>query len=225
MKNENISKINRLGKLGKTFMVFFIIASIAVCAASTLISIALFTLDDDFISGEFHGTGKLSTNISSSLIGDIDESEISFDRELNLFGITFKLDDIADIKIDSDSKNPEDNSADLILDIEVPSGKKIRIAGGLFTAAVAVAAVVFTISLKFARNFFASLEKCSSPFEENVLNQMKKFSLSLIPWVLFNFIIYGPLNLTLLIIILIVFLITSIFKYGAELQKESDETL
>ena len=68
---------------------------------------------------------------------------------------------------------------------------------------------------------------------------MTSFAFSLIPWVFLSSLVNsvsnsittgGPhvslsINLGMILIILVIFALTLIFKYGAVLQQESDETL
>lgn len=98
---------------------------------------------------------------------------------------------------------------------------KYSIAAVCFLGAVYCA--MFFVILCFAHKFAKSLEECNSPFEENVIKCMKNFGISLIPWVIFTFVTSGSLILAL--IVLVIFLLMSIFKYGAQLQQEADETL
>lgn len=220
MKNENISKINKLGKAGKIISVFFIIASIAAFVASALVSIVGFTLDDDFITANFHGTGNIAAHITSPLVSGFDASELEFNKSIKIFGLTFK----SESDIISAEKN-DNSSTDVNVDIEMPSGRDLRIAIALFSAAAAVISLCFTVLLMFAKKLFASLEKCSSPFEEDVLLRMKRFAYSLIPFGIIKFAVSGLLNLELFAAIVIILLFVAIFSYGAQLQKESDETL
>lgn len=225
MKNENISKINKLGKAGKIISIFFLIASITVFVSMTLLSVVCFTLNDDFISGKLHGAGTINTNITSSLLGDYDESEIKFEKSIHFVGFTFKLQEDEDKNINIDTEKNDDGSTDVTLDVELPSGENLKLFGGIISAGIAVLALCATIALMFVKKLFSALEKCSSPFEENVLLRMKRFSFSLIPLGAFDLMIFGLLNLELIAAIVLIFLFTAIFSYGAQLQKESDETL
>ncbi|MDE6087635.1 MAG: hypothetical protein K2G25_04550, partial [Oscillospiraceae bacterium] len=65
---------------------------------------------------------------------------------------------------------------------------------------------------------------CETPFEENVLKTMKNFGFALIPTGLVC-LSDGGISLTAIVLIIAIIIFTYIFKYGAELQKESDETV
>ncbi len=84
-----------------------------------------------------------------------------------------------------------------------------------------------------------SFAKCESPFDKAVIKKMQILAWSLIPWailgtgtdMLTEFVMTGKLNFVLnfnlgiVFVILLILVITYIFKYGAMLQQESDETL
>lgn len=89
------------------------------------------------------------------------------------------------------------------------------------------------------RRLFAVLTKCESPFCCEVVNRMRSFGFSLLPVAAFasigetmleSFLTAGKsTNVSIQWGILIAFVVTmslvAVFKYGVQLQKESDETL
>lgn len=89
------------------------------------------------------------------------------------------------------------------------------------------------------RRLFAVLTKCESPFCCEVVNRMRGFGFSLLPVAAFasigetmleSFLTAGKsTNVSIQWGILIAFVVTmslvAVFKYGVQLQKESDETL
>lgn len=84
-----------------------------------------------------------------------------------------------------------------------------------------------------------ALKECETPFTENVIKRMQNFGWSLIPVIVLSAItesVWGAigtgsttinfsLNLGGLLVLAVVFVLTLVFKYGAELQQQSDETL
>ena len=86
--------------------------------------------------------------------------------------------------------------------------------------------LLLIISISFAKKLFVSLEKCDTPFSEEVVNNLSRFVYSLVPWGIFGFSANGLSGgIGLVMVIVVVAILTSVFKYGAELQRESDETL
>ena len=61
--------------------------------------------------------------------------------------------------------------------------------------------------------------------EESVIKAMRAFGISLIPWAVFRLCVGSTAGVAILLLAFVIFLLVKIFKYGAELQQESDETL
>ena len=96
-----------------------------------------------------------------------------------------------------------------------------------------------TAALWMLRRLFAVLTRCESPFCCEVVNRMRGFGFSLLPVAVFasigvtmlgSFLTAGKsTNVSIQWGVLIAFVVTmalvAVFKYGVQLQKESDETL
>lgn len=102
-------------------------------------------------------------------------------------------------------------------------------------------AIVYVAAIVAALFFFRALMKqfmvCDSPFCEGVVKKMRHFAIALIPCIAavqvmksaidsvfssnFNF----EIDFISVAFVVIIFILTMIFKYGAELQKEHDETV
>lgn len=109
----------------------------------------------------------------------------------------------------------------------------------------AIAGAIVNLILLFISTWFISLlakafRDCQSPFEEKVIQRMKWFAYSLIPWaVISNIVAFFErklwvsgaggfdysIDFSVVIIVLVILALAYIFQYGAVLQKESDETL
>jgi hypothetical protein len=94
---------------------------------------------------------------------------------------------------------------------------------GLFGMAVFCTLVL--IALIFGQKLAKALSVCDSPFEEKVIKAMMNFGKSLIPMAVFFVLLYGLSGVGTALAVLVVILFIQIFKYGAKLQQESDETL
>jgi len=106
-----------------------------------------------------------------------------------------------------------------------------------------VSSVLFLLSVVIAlymvKALMKALKECDTPFADNVIASMKRFAYSLIPAVVLSAITEGlwsmfisggngielSLNLGGLLLIAMLFILVMVFTYGAELQRESDETL
>lgn len=106
----------------------------------------------------------------------------------------------------------------------------------LMMAAVLVMSIV---TLTFVEKLCKAFRDCESPFEETVIQKMQRVAICLIPWALIssfgdtitNSMMSGGMHWTfsidlgVVLVVLIVLILVYIFKYGAVLQQESDETL
>lgn len=106
----------------------------------------------------------------------------------------------------------------------------------LMMAAVLVMSIV---TLTFVEKLCKAFRDCESPFEETVIQKMQRVAICLIPWTLIssfgdtitNSMMSGGMHWTfsidlgVVLVVLIVLILVYIFKYGAVLQQESDETL
>ena len=95
------------------------------------------------------------------------------------------------------------------------------------------------VVLFFLKRICKALSVCETPFSETVIDSMQKLSISLIPVFVYSLfkdsliesLMYGEMSLGIefdfftVLMVVLVFLLTFIFKYGAMLQQESDETL
>ena len=81
-----------------------------------------------------------------------------------------------------------------------------------------------------------ALKDCQTPFSENVIQKMERFGYSLIPlfavslinnavWQGWQELFSFSIKMDGLLSLVFVFLLVMVFKYGAMLQKESDDTL
>ncbi len=238
-KEEAILKINKLGnisniivKICKIFtiigFVFLIIGTIVMLAlpkqlikmnlgatADIIVDVSAFGLtftEEDRLSlmEELNGDLKEETSVSMGLNGaeyvagdvTVDESTICINTAVDVYTIEF---------------------GDLVL---------------VFGLGI-ISVVALFVTLTFAGKLCRAFRDCQSPFEENVVKNLHTFAYSLLPWVIMsslaesisnsvftnNFEIMVGVDMGILLLIFFIFLLAYIFKYGAVLQKESDETL
>ena len=112
-----------------------------------------------------------------------------------------------------------------------------RLTGTLIVALITLAMSLVTVV--FIRSLCKAVESCASPFEDNVIRRMTALAYSLIPWCIisslsnsvFTSVFSNKVNINLgidlgmVFVVLVVLALAYIFKYGAMLQRESDETL
>ena len=220
MKNNNyIGKINTLGKAGRILLIFLRIACIMGIVCFVVAAVGINTIPkDDAITSK--GTISYETVIDNNRLPDHVSSGLE-DTENTEETIDF-LGTILSVKENIITDNGiEDYTFNMSFD--APNTKAMILS---YTIAMILGAVFLALTLIvviFGGKLASALEKCSSPFEESVTKSMKKFAFSLIPIAA----VYcgQQASLSMIVIVLAMIAIAYIFGYGAELQKESDETL
>lgn len=231
MKNEAISKINKFGRIGNTIALVGKIL-VGICLAFLLVAAVIgFVLPKDFINV------ALSTNV-----------EMDFNTDS--LGMEFTEDELAEKQAELVAEASEDKEDYVVTDIEV-AGYNVSITEKTEDANLNVRSMAWLLLLLvggltmimvvlcFASSLCRAFRDCETPFEDKVIKKMQNLAFSLIPWVFVSSatesvvsslttnmvaITFG-IDFGVVLIILIVFALVYIFKYGAVLQQESDETL
>lgn len=130
---------------------------------------------------------------------------------------------------------------DGIVTVDMQSPEVVITLGNIccLSMAATIAMVMTLVTIIFIEKLCKAFRDCRSPFEENVIKKMQNLAYVLIPWTLIsgiseslitgflsdNFNFSFSLDLGVVLVVLIVLVLVYIFKYGAVLQQESDETL
>ncbi|MBQ8960544.1 MAG: hypothetical protein IJ071_04920 [Ruminococcus sp.] len=225
MKNANVSKINTLGKVSKVIVILLMIAVIAGIVGTVIGAVTMATLPEDAIQitgttdaevvvDESRLSALGSALVKSGTLVDLPDTDIHFDH----FGTDFSL-NIKETKTDNSHY-----SYTIDGDITKFNCKAFAIAGTMACLGGTLVLIASLISCIFGKKLTDALSKCQSPFEENVLKRMKAFGFSLIPFAVVSLILKG-IGLLTALFALIIILFVFVFNYGAELQRESDETV
>ena len=236
MKNEIVCKVNKIGKIGfiinKIAKVLITVGLVACIAGTALLAF----VPADFITFEI--SGNAITNIDFDNIplfdvidlGDLqklDESDPDLDTSIDINGISYGIIDFKRVN----NKITVFAQADSYT-IDIANFKWFLIP-----------VIVFLISALVVMHFIGKLCKtfqfCDTPFTEEVVDALKKLAISIIPMAIlqpltesvttsmmtgnFDFVI--GIDLMNIILVVLIFLLAAIFKYGTMLQNESDETL
>lgn len=237
-KTEAIMKINKMGKIGAVICligkIILGIATFGVLAAS----IALFILPKDFVTVSSTTTIDTEVNLTSFTKNmsseELQKMQNSFDNmPAGVNG-----------SISSDNKNFDvekleynNGKLSVVTDADIQSYSLGSIRPVLLVALVSIACSFAAIF--FAGSLCKAFEKCVSPFENDIIVKMRRLAYSLIPMAVLSFFADGlvnaifnggrnltfSVNFSVVFAILIILAISYIFKYGAQLQEESDETL
>lgn len=252
MNTKTILKVNRFGKVGKIVMTVIMIVAIittVLCGAAAIYSA---TLPKDAVTVDVtnHAEFKINKKYFSSVWGmlsdgfsyatDQDPSDMLKDNDnkilpadnteintkLNFFNqsyssATIRSEESSKI-INAKSEPTEYRSSDLV---------------ALFAFATLFSASAF-VALLMLQKLFKVLSVCESPFCTDFVSKLRAFGYSLLPVALFasigetlaiRFLSGGGNDISIQWGVLVAFAVTmclvAVFRYGVQLQKESDETL
>ena len=236
MKNSSIKKINTAGLIGYIISIILIICTIAGMVTIGICMSGVIAISNDEINV------KIATNINLNSTGN-------FLNKLNSF---ISIDGIEDLNtlIDEEKDNIKinDNNISEISIEEENDGLNIDLKTNEITISMKkvivalILAFIFlgtvTVSLYMVKALMKSLKSCETPFSEEVIKNMTRFANSLVCVVGMQIIFSGfwtaltsglryesSINLSSILLVAIIYILIIVFKYGAQLQRESDETL
>lgn len=249
-----VNRFGKIGKAVMTVLLAFaiiitvILGAAAVytatlpkdCFKITVTSNAEFKVDESIFSSVWsmlsEGFSGASDKDPSDMLKDgkkVDSGEIlppedtELKTELNFFDQSYSSATVRSAKdkkiIDAKSSPAEYRFADLVTLLAFTA---------LFTASVAV-------SLLMLQRLFKVLSECSSPFCTEFVSKLKIFGVSLLPVTFFasvgetlalRFLTAGrnsciSVQWGMLVTFAVTMCLVAVFRYGVQLQKESDETL
>lgn len=235
-KEATIQKINTYGKIGKIITIILAVL-VGLSTFVTIVGgIVLKVMPNDLMVLRMDNVTTAILNpavIDSSMpTGELQAVVDAFNNGtvkggVNLGAVSFAMDH-AELKDGTLVLTSSGNVGDISLD---------TLSIGVFVAAIAL--ILTFISLLFGAFLCRAFEVCESPFDNMVIKKMRNFAFSLLPWAVFssvpdsvmNSILNNSLRMRLsldenvIFTVLIILALTVVFKYGAELQRESDETL
>ena len=155
------------------------------------------TLDDN--------NGFTLTNTTDNI--SIDDEKVDFDGvwSMNIDNVTSD-DDSTTLKLSGDFSEFD------------KSALKRKMVFGILEAFVSVTATA--VMLFFAGSLFKLLSKCETPFTEDIVKKTK-----FLGWAFVVYAVVIGISLPVVIAALAILMLAYVFAYGAQLQKESDETL
>lgn len=229
MKNSNMKAINGIGKacsiISRIAMIFCIIGSV-FCLIG-IGAVAAIPTDKINLSGNADATITVS-------VDDLDMSGMKFNinGDKNGFSIDSTTDNISidDDKVDFDgvwsmnidNVSSDDESTTFKLSGDFSdfdkSAVKRKMIFSIIEAFVSVTATA--VMLFFAGRLFKALSKCETPFTEDIVKKTK-----FLGWAFVVYAVVIGVSLPVVISALAILMLAYVFAYGAQLQKESDETL
>ena len=232
-------KINTIAKIGRIITtiaaVFMIIAAVAVAAGIAVTA----SMPKEALQVELSGTADVTAKgeVLESLANAIIDSSEGGKGLIKIGDSDIAIGDVEDSVPDDITAQKTDKGLTLSV-----NGYKMNL-----TVKSVLVTLIFTllntacliVVLFMIRALLKSIERCETPFCDDVIRKMRNFGFSLIPLAIFNGTsenawdsltnlganIHFGVDFKVVFGILIVFMLAMIFSYGAQLQKQSDETL
>ena len=230
MKEETIVKINKIGKAGdivaRILRILLIIAFVVVLGALITLSV----LPANLVEVDLGMQTGIKVNVSNF-------AELSEEEQ-------------AEVRKGFEEFNNDKDEDATISDVEVTSSTIAFKVGtdkksfGLRDLIGPVIVALFYIVGSYVILWFVSmlcraLRDCNSPFEDDVIRRMRNFAFAILAWcvlaVICNIVISSifisatqinvGFSLGHVLLVLVILGLCGIFRYGAKLQKEHDETL
>lgn len=235
-KNGAINSINKMGKIGSIILTICKIFAIVIMSVMLVVGVILLFMPKDLVNLRISGTVDTIVNVNEL---DLEEGEdVTTGAEealLEKYGIG--------LTINGTSYGTEEVvvTDEGTIELRADAGSRILdmrdFAMICFFAAITL--LLLAITLTFAEKLFKAFKVCETPFEETIVKAMKRMAIAMIPWSvmntfadsLINSMFSNQTNIILavdagvLFVVFIIFMFAYIFKYGAILQQESDETL
>lgn len=229
VKIERINKIGRASQIiAKICLVFVIIGAVLVGA----VSIAAACVPKDIANVAVEGSAKVNIDkkyldIGKMIIQDVNEGMTQEGQTLTIAGSDYEY-----ISADTDKNQININYKSTEKNLTVRSFAKMM-------AGICAELINDIVLICFILALCKAITNCQSPFEEDVIDKMKKLAIALIPWMFIQGIAQSfsasainqevdiniGFDLGKVLVILILITLVNVFKYGAVLQQESDETL
>jgi len=217
MKNENVVKINNLGKVSRILIIIVMIINMIAIVCLPILYIVLLMLPDNSIIIKGSASARIIIDDEDLPKYAIRIDEQDFDGKI--FGTALKW-------IVTD-EGTVDGKHEISINggINDLTGKQLKSLALVLAACGEVILICLYIALVFAQKLARALEECNSPFEEEVLRRMKVFGIALAVWACAVVLINGISGIFAAFVVIVVLLFISVFKYGAQLQQQADDTV
>lgn len=217
MKNENVVKINKLGKVSRILIVIIMVVTMITMVCLPIVMAFMLIIPNDGV--KINGEASVNIIVDRENVPDnvfkIEESDFNS----KIFGTALKW-----IVKDKGVVNGE-HLVTIEGGVKNLTGKQLKSIVIVACIGGEIILISLYIALIFAKRLAKALETCRSPFEDEVLKRMKPFGIAFAVWGGAVLVINGISGLLAVFAVIIVLLFISIFKYGAQLQQQSDDTV
>lgn len=235
MKNESIKKINVAGLIGHIATIILSIVVITGMVITAIAAVAAVTVSKDEVDVNVVSEIKVS---SAGDILDKLNSFISVDGIDDLTALEEEAGDevwVDDADISSIKVTKGDDGYVINAKTNETSFSIKKVIAALTVSFVTLGAVA--VALHMLNRLMKALSKCETPFAPEVIQRMTRFANALIPAAVLGMVCDGmwsslgsgdfsfSFNIGSVLLVAVVYLLVVVFRYGAQLQRESDETL
>lgn len=239
-KEEAIKRINQMGHAGQIVALITRIGLIIGIAALLIGVIVIALLPKGFLTVEADGVATVEIDMGKIGYTISEQERADIERAMENGSYTMKINGFEVVEFGDDYK-PTEVVGNTIRLTGTGEGEVFDLHSMVWPLCILLVTLVLAlVSCIFAGSLCKEFRNCSSPFEEGIIVKMRNLAFSLFPWTLLSsgtetmawdmanfkqFEFHVELNLGMLFIALIVLALSYVFRYGAVLQQESDETL
>lgn len=227
MKNEVKNKINLFGKVGKIITSIIIVVLLVAEGFLLVGGVIAAVVPKDAVTVK--ATGVLEANVDSNYFG-FEGGEISVKAGSN---------DIKLGRVDDSNLKTENKDGNLKINAETKDLSFNLTDALFFIIYLIVKLASILVGLYFFKALMKAFKVCDTPFSGTVVKKLSNFAISLIPCgavyvisdSLLGSVFTGSMNLDIMsftmpaAFVIIIFVLAMVFKYGAKLQNEYDETV
>ena len=226
MKEQYIQKINKMGRAGrimaKICTVLLYVATVCCIVAGVLL--ALVPADSVMVTTSHEA--KIEMDMTHSIMPSL----VGFDEDDGIFEMNGIEYDQFEITRDMAKQTAVAKSA--------PYTYSLKNMMWLVAAAALLCLTMINLFRKIT-GIFKNLENCQTPFTQETADYFKKITMAFIPVMVMTWVVQAVteaittgvwditigIDLTMVMAVVVMMLLSEIFRYGAMLQTESDETL
>lgn len=236
METQSIKKINLAGKIGYIISILLIVCTIVAMVGVGICTGAAFAVAKNEINVTLDtnvtitSTGNFLNNLSSFVKIDGVEDLTTLTEDAK-DGLTINDKDISELTV-----KEEDGGLNVKLKTNEISISMKKIIVCLIATFIYLLAI--TVALYKVKALMKSLKEAETPFAPEVINKMTIFANTLVVVIILKTVfdaimssISSGLNIRLsidlgsILLVAVIYLLIIVFKYGAKLQQESDETI
>lgn len=224
MKQDAIVKINKIGRIGLIVTRIVMVLLAVVFLGVLTVTMLMYTLPEDMVEAKVEGVASVTIHFPEGWTIPADAAGQDF--SVSVAGADFPLTDSA---ADGQTLRLSGSGSAVLFRLDA-----IRTA--LLSAVVYV--ILTLVLTVFVGRLCKAFHICRTPFCQDVISKMQQLAYAIIPWAVIGMGVEGicrgatgegsfsfSVNLGYAAAILIILALTCVFKYGAMLQRESDETV